>query len=262
MVNEFVNVHGSDVTVYGYLNGKREYVFTEMDKTIPLSGDAIEFCSLQTGGMCMVDRIICDDGSVYTINDETVIRYADREGYEQEFEDGEASIWDLVEEGRAFIEDVENKPRDEADKKVHLGRHVEWGNKVLLKSKNETGVEFNWEDNADMMEKHIQGQRSYVMFNKDYNTPTIVAEDQFISAFSDEYGFDDEDRQKLADMELGDKIQLSEQWFVVCSMVNQTALISDAQKKQIENIALFGKAGALEDAVSAVSRETSSPKLK
>lgn len=82
-------------------------------------------------------------------------------------------------------------------------------------------VKFSWSKNALKTKSHEQfGQKSYVMFG-DTNTPTIIFGEQFSVAFSDHYGFDEEDRQLLKNMEAGDSLQLSPQWFVVCTMINK-----------------------------------------
>lgn len=82
--------------------------------------------------------------------------------------------------------------------------------------------EFDWTKASNALNQ--EGERAYVMFENDTNGIVIVLERDFDSAFSDEYGFDENDRLSLQELELGWRLDLSSQWFVVCSKINPSML--------------------------------------
>ena len=82
--------------------------------------------------------------------------------------------------------------------------------------------EFDWTKASNALNE--EGGRAYVMFENDTNGMVVVLESEFDSAFSDAYGFDENDRLSLKELELGWRLDLSGQWFVVHSKINSSML--------------------------------------
>ena len=119
---------GGDHCIFGYIKNNA-FVYSDYDYTFPLEGGKVkdDWC-LQMGGFCMVDVIKMEDGTMYTLNEETVIKYKDRDTYNKEFVDQTLNFYDAQEAGliSTIAVDVHTKERDYQDWLKHEVAYFEW----------------------------------------------------------------------------------------------------------------------------------------
>lgn len=90
---------GSDLTLFGYIK-ESKFIFTDKEYELDLvGGQIIDFKCFQTGGYCMVDYIKMEDGGIYLIADEVVIRYKNQDTFTREFEEQTLDCFDAEQKG-------------------------------------------------------------------------------------------------------------------------------------------------------------------
>lgn len=172
--NDTISPWGKETPFYGHIKDGK-FVFNEIDYEFDLEGGVvIKACSLQTGGMCMVDYIEMEDGSIYTLNDETIIKYFSKDAFTKEFENCEANFWELEKQGLVKnLKDLSSHPKREKNlTKMQAHDEIKKGKKVQ---------HVDWLDEDD-------GLGKYWFYRLDYNGKIV---DQNGTPITDWDTFDD-----------------------------------------------------------------------